>query len=467
MSGQHKNRWLLFTLIFGGLVRLIFLYLFRDNLSADPDAYRQIAEAIVNEGVYGQRFGDGPLQPTAFRPPLYPLLLTFFVWQGTLSLKAVAILHWACGVATLFFTFRLLNNVLHSHRLAAVGSCLVACDPILLKQSTLIMTETVATLLAACLLWLCSLSASPFRRGNVKPQPESKSLHRRSSRQSTNRLVAVLGLGIGVATLCRPTFLIWGMLLVGWWMIEKLIYQRISWKAMLMRQFILTIGIVVVLTPWMIRNQLVLGKPVFATTHGGYTVFLGNNERFFDFVESGKSRWEGAESIQPTIAQIRKASKRPDDTINEVVKDQLYYEKAIESIRNRPKTFMKAVWIRTLRFWSVIPGEPDAKNQTITRLIRWGSIIWYLSLFLLGIAGGCSLLLVIREVSFFAWSGWLPGVLMIVAFQGLHLLYWSNMRMRAPLAIVIALLAVTGIRLFISKQRESTPSSNDWLPVRG
>lgn len=52
------------------------------------------------------------------------------------------------------------------------------------------------------------------------------------------------------------------------------------------------------------------------------------------------------------------------------------------------------------------------------------------------------------------WSGvpsrreWLAAVLLIGVFAGVHCFYWANNRMRAPLAPVIAVLAVAGLTHF-------------------
>ena len=51
------------------------LWALRGNLTDDPDAYRQIAENLLRHGVFAMGEGDHP-QPTAYRPPLYPVVLS-------------------------------------------------------------------------------------------------------------------------------------------------------------------------------------------------------------------------------------------------------------------------------------------------------------------------------------------------------------------------------------------------------
>ena len=86
--------------------------------------------------------------PTAYRPPLYPLLLTGCVALGDYSRAAVGVLHLALGVATVGLVLVLGRWWGLGNRRAALAALLVACDPILLSQSTQVMTETPAAFLA-------------------------------------------------------------------------------------------------------------------------------------------------------------------------------------------------------------------------------------------------------------------------------------------------------------------------------
>ncbi|MEX2174775.1 MAG: hypothetical protein WD872_10465, partial [Pirellulaceae bacterium] len=77
---------LILLLAFTALVRGGALGAQRGNLSQDPDLYREIAENLLRHGEYGLGEwippDDDPfsaanrLTPTAFRPPLYPIVLS-------------------------------------------------------------------------------------------------------------------------------------------------------------------------------------------------------------------------------------------------------------------------------------------------------------------------------------------------------------------------------------------------------
>src|SRR3954469_21601736 len=104
------ERWflaglLLFTLLIRGGV----LWAMRDNLQQDPDAYREIAENLLRYGDFalGKPSPDDGVSrpvPTAYRPPLYPVVLSNLPAADGhhMSLAKVAALHLGLGVATVW-----------------------------------------------------------------------------------------------------------------------------------------------------------------------------------------------------------------------------------------------------------------------------------------------------------------------------------------------------------------------------
>src|SRR5438105_6097277 len=107
------ERWTLIgLLIFTLLVRGSVLWAMRGNLQQDPDAYREIAENLLRYGEFalGKPSGTGAgevVTPTAYRPPLYPVVLSNLpAADGQhVSLFKVAALHLLLGVATVWLTW--------------------------------------------------------------------------------------------------------------------------------------------------------------------------------------------------------------------------------------------------------------------------------------------------------------------------------------------------------------------------
>src|SRR5690348_1735863 len=72
---------LIAVLVFTLFVRGAVLWGMRGNLGQDPDAYREIAENLLKHGEFALGNGEPegeqqPFHPTAFRPPLYPVVLS-------------------------------------------------------------------------------------------------------------------------------------------------------------------------------------------------------------------------------------------------------------------------------------------------------------------------------------------------------------------------------------------------------
>ena len=105
--------------------------------------------------------------PTAYRPPLYPLLLTGCVALGEYSRLAIGLLHLALGVATVGLVLVLGRWWGLDRRAAALAALLVACDPILLRWSTQVMTETLATFLAVAGLLVLTWAGRAAVRADV------------------------------------------------------------------------------------------------------------------------------------------------------------------------------------------------------------------------------------------------------------------------------------------------------------
>jgi len=121
------------------------LWLTPGALETDTDGYRRLAENLVRAG---ERSALATC-PRPYRPPLYPLLLTSCAGtRGAAARAAVAVLHLVMGLSTSGLVLvwdaggDWETGARHWLRL------LVACDSILLSQSTQVMTETPAALLA-------------------------------------------------------------------------------------------------------------------------------------------------------------------------------------------------------------------------------------------------------------------------------------------------------------------------------
>ena len=401
------HRWSLFAiLLLTVVIRGGVIVLTPGALTEDPDAYRELAHNVLEHGVLGQ----GRV-PSAYRPPLYPLLLVPCYALGDAAGRwAVGVLHVAMGVATVGLVWWLGRRA--GLGLAAAGAAvLVACDPILLVQSAEVMTETPATLLA-----VAALAAQVHAAGRPSP---------------ARGLVA--GAVLGLAVLCRPTFLPWAAVSV-----VALAWLRRGRPGGLAAALAAAGALVLVLLPWVVRNQVHFGKPIATTTHGGYTVYLGNNPSFYEHLRRGpRDRvWE-AEAFD--AAWSRRAPRRTP--AEELAADRLAYAKAWESARREPAMFVYSSLVRVAWLWRPLPHQLAPDEGPLRRTGRLIVAAWYLAVYAAAVVAVVRLR---RRRGAFRRRRlmlWLCGGLLLATVTAVHSVYWSNMRMRAPLMPVVALAA--------------------------
>jgi 4-amino-4-deoxy-L-arabinose transferase-like glycosyltransferase len=376
-----------------------------DRFQDDPDGYRQLAVNLLEYGTFGQsQMRDGQIQhaPTAYRPPVYPLVLAAFGFATGVDTASVAILHLLLGVATVLLVVAVAAP-LYGWRVAGAAGVLVTFDPILLNQSVLVMTETIAAFLAVLAWWLLIRCGRPFP-------------------------CFAAGLVLAVAALCRPVSLIW----LG---LAALVVLASSVKRRAWREpagFCLAAA--VVLVPWALRNAYHFGRPIVTTTHGGYTIWLGNNQDYYDFLKTAPrgSVWDSAE-LDERYSQVRN-----EFGADEVAADRWANQQAKQCIQRQPAMFVRACIGRVARLWGLVPNRLSPDESVVRRTARWGVALWYSAIFVLVLfAAFCLRRQLLR-------SPWHWAVLLAIALTGVHCAYWTDMRMRAPIIPMLCVAAAWG-----------------------
>lgn len=405
------------------VVRTAMVVLQFENLRDDPDGYFEYAGNLILHGVYGP---DDPVSgaiPSAYRPPLYPFLLAGCIRSELPPQMAIAAMHVFLGVATVGIVI-MLGRACGLGVGALSAALWIAFDPILLNQSTLIMTETLATLLAAMALYATV----------------------QWDRRSSARQAALCGAAWALATLCRPIFCLMILMIAVVWLARRGIGRR---RYALVLAHLAVAG--AVMLPWTVRNFYVFGRPILLTTHGGYTLLLGNNPSFYNYLAGGRwgTTWDSTSFLNELREQQAKSTTRQSA---ELVLDGHYHELARENIRKQPGRFAYACLIRIGRLWQLVPHRRDVVESAAVRLSRYGVGLWYLIEFTLALIGAWALG---RRL---AAPPWLWGILLCGGFTVAHSVYWSNMRMRAPLMPVIALLAAMGLAVVFSRRAVAADS---------
>jgi hypothetical protein len=359
----------------------------------DPDNYLQLARSLESGEGYSLAG-----RPTAYRPPLYPILLAPLVklfgdhvWIG------IAGLHMALGAATVWLTARAARGWGMTLGRCAAAALIAAADPVLVWQSRWVMTETPSAFLASLVLAGASVPG---------------------------RLGAVLGgLGFGLLGLCRPSGLAPAALTIA----AAICAPPGNGRERVARFGMMAAAILVCLVPWTVRNTLVFGQPICTTTHGGYTLALANNPTYYHDVQSGSAGtvWTGA-------LQWRwfDAVNRATAGMTEPEADRYLQDSVIRLARNRPAEFGWAVVHRLRHFWS-----PAPRAAVYSRGMRWACLLWTLPLWVAFALG-------LTRAELWRWPR-IVAPLLCAGFTLVHAVYWTDMRMRAPLVPAIALVAAS------------------------
>jgi hypothetical protein len=397
-------------------------------LETDIDGYRRLAHNLIGNGVLG--IGN---VPSAYRPPLYPLVLApFALLAPTPERIGIAALHLLLGIATVALTMHV-GQALGLARGALVAGLLVAVDPLLLYWGTQLMTETLhAFLLAVVLAVLIKYWKCGVRAAECGVDPTAGPLF---ARWRSRLGLAVLGGTIaGLAALCRPetwsfVVLVFTVLVAGAVMSRGRLGNRPSrWEVVAAPcVFLLTTWLICL--PWTIRNRRVLGVPVVTTTHGGYTLLLANNPVFYR--EVAGAVWE-----KPSSDDWHDALEQRLRGLGEIERDRACYREAFSFIRAQPLDFLHAIPVRIVRLWRPVPHD-----------IAWGVPRADLARCAMGVFYGAELILMLAATG--AGITWrrprLLLIALVVSTTLVHAVYWSDMRMRAGVIPAVALLAASAL----------------------
>ncbi|MFM9965774.1 MAG: glycosyltransferase family 39 protein [Planctomycetaceae bacterium] len=425
LVARTERHYLIALLLLAALLRLGVICWKPESLSEDRDLYWGIAKHLAaGHGFANPDWGH----PTAYRPPLYPWLLAGILFVGG-GAKLLAFVQIGLSVSTVWLTWRLAKR-LGLRSMALLAAAFVAVNPLLVQTTALAMTETLSTFLQTLLLLIL-----------VETRP-GEWRHRWG-----------IGVLFGLAALCRPT--IWAFAVLASVVSVAGLFVRRSSASSPRRVHVLAGWLAIALTcgltvaPWVIRNYLIFGEPILTTTHGGYTLLLGNNDEVYraEIAEPTGQPWDSRAWQQSLSQAVRQRdvgkwmsfqSEEAHLEFRELKRDRRMSDMARTWIRQHPREFAESCWLRVRRFWNIFPGGADAGS--LPKLAQWGMALFF-AIELLAAAIG------LWRLRRDEWSRWWPLVLLVLSFALVHVVYWSNLRMRAPVEPVLALLAARGLVL--------------------
>ncbi len=262
-------------------------------------------------------------QVTAAREPLPVLLFAGVARLSGGSLWAATFVEWILYLAVLVLIYFLTREWANT-RAALLGAFLWAIYIPALE----LIPQVSGDLLAALLVSLGILFTLRTRR----------------SRNVRDWLIAGTSLGLAVVsrsgTLVIAAVLIGGVLLEGW-------RERLGWRKIVSPALILAGLVVLFLAPWLIRNEIVLGRPVLGSSLVGYNMYRHNY-----FLGTGSSfHYVGGKEGQAAIDALVARRSDLSGTENEAQMDLVYRGEALKIIEAYPVQYVLLSAYRFLPLW--------------------------------------------------------------------------------------------------------------------
>ncbi|MCM8788716.1 MAG: glycosyltransferase family 39 protein, partial [Candidatus Omnitrophica bacterium] len=344
----------------------------------------------------------------AWRSPGFPLLLAvvyFFFGHSFLAAKlALALL----GSFSCVVVFLLAQKLFANLKIAVFSAFLCAFYPPGVFWTGYLAPVTLEIFLSLVIVYLFYVG------GKERKLP----------------LFLLSGIAVGCGILTRslfaiflPVVFLWLLLIVGF---------KFSFKATLLAILMCFL----IISPWVIRNYKIFGKPVFASTEGGVVCYIANNEKSI-YQPSGY--WDPTGDInEPIIKGVV--------GLTELEANTFFYKAAFKFIRENPSKYRQLVVDRFLRFWKPAPHTFSGPGENYSHHHVIIALLTNLPIFILA---GFGFLFSLRNL-----KDYLLFYFVIISWSlPIILLFKTVIRYREPLMPFLIILAVTGIKhLYLLKR---------------
>lgn len=160
--------------------------------------------------------------------------------------------------------------------------------------------------------------------------------------------------------------------------------QQLRWVRLLTSLAIM----VAVLIPWVVRNQIVLGKPLLLPTKGGRNLWEYNLQIFTP--EKMDSEATGVDLLYQKFAwknyhQLKRKDLLPFPNFtdeSEIERDRILNERVTGFIKANPWIYVQLCGLRVYQLFRIIPRHLSGPAATLASILTWG---WILPTSLLGL----------------------------------------------------------------------------------
>ena len=365
----------------------------------DSETYWTLGREIAR----GRPYQVGPDAAEVFRTPGYPLLLAplFLLVDDeppVMWARAVSVVLGTLAVVAVWW----LTRQLFDRRAAMIAAVVTALYPGAIAASTFVLSEAPFCLLMLVqfILWTAACrSDAPWRAG---------------------RLAVCAGLVAAVATLVRPSWLLFTPLAV---LVAVMAGEPPGLprrRVQLCLGAVMLAGLIVGITPWWIRNARVTGRFVPTTLQVGASLYDGLNPR-----ATGASDM----SFVPGMTEDFRRQQSGAAATFEYRLDRHFRDEATAWAWSHSGEAVELAGVKFCRIWNVWPND----SAMSSRPVRAAVLLSYVPVLVLGLLGAIR---TIRRGSPYILC-WLPAVY----FTALHVVFVGSIRYRQPAMLGLIVLA--------------------------
>ncbi|MCX8053606.1 MAG: glycosyltransferase family 39 protein [Armatimonadetes bacterium] len=325
------------------LFRLVYVLSLGNSVQwPDEREYHFIAVSLIEGKGYSafRDFNATACGPTAYRAPALPAVMAALYVVFGPNLQVARIFQAIIGTLLVVLAYLICTELGYPSRAGLLAALVVSVYPYYIYCVGALYPITITAVLVATAVLLLLKGRN---RTDVK-------------------LESAAGFSLGAAALAFG-HVVASMPFVAFWIARlKLKNKGLGTTAFL-------VAFILVVTPWIVRNKIMLGRPVLSTAFA-YNLCFGNHPQ---------AKWDSGSRISKLVyPELEKhtASMREGEAAD------LYMKIGIRQIRERPVRFLVLSLGKAANFWRLYPN-PAAKSVGLTQ--KMVGALTYGPAFLLGI----------------------------------------------------------------------------------
>lgn len=434
LQPMNMKKRLLIILAIGLILRLGLLFVFwNERLTiGDEIHYQRLAENILNYHEFSYEEG----QPHSLRPPFYPFFLsTIYFLTGAPYPNTIRIVQifLSLGIMIVLYLF---GKTVFDARIGILAAFIFAVYPSFIFFTHLLLSEILFTFILLLFVYFFFKFLKGVATGaeqNTFPKAKGFPYSNLSlSSNKKNRITFLAGLLLGLGSLIRSglfPFLFVAIIFI-FFVCRGMLIEKIKWVCAL------SLGFILVVSPWTIRNYILFKDLVLIDTIGGMNLYLGNYEhtnlyRAWAAIElTGDKAWfYGHEKVLSEM--------------NEAQKQRWAINKAKEFILNHKWLTLKRALIKAANFWGLereVIGPIINGNWPRLNKPSYLVVITFFIFSVYGLVLACSVFGLLFQIKL-RNKGILFCAVIIFFFTGMHAIVYGHSRYHLPLMPLLAIFA--------------------------